>query len=67
MTVALLHALEHHGYPGQVAVTALHEHYRSYGTDLILRPFAVAADATCELLDMAMRREDGDEVPRAPS
>jgi Kef-type K+ transport system membrane component KefB len=70
-TVALLHALDHHGYPGRVAVTALHEHdaerYRSYGTDLILRPFAVAADATCELLDLALQRDEGDEVPRAPS
>ncbi len=55
-TTALLHALRHHDYDGQVAVTALHErdavHYRALGADVVLRPFTIAADATCQLLGL---------------
>jgi Kef-type K+ transport system membrane component KefB len=55
-SVALLHGLRHHGYQGRVALTALNEHdaqrYRDLGADVVLRPFAVAADATCDLLGL---------------
>jgi Kef-type K+ transport system membrane component KefB len=55
-TTALLHALQHHDYRGQVAVTALHQRdadrYEALGAHLVLRPFAIAAEATCELLGL---------------
>lgn len=55
-TTALLHALEHHDYRGLIAVTALHERdaarYQSLGADVVLRPFTIAADATCQLLGL---------------
>ncbi len=53
-TTALLHALQHQEYRGQVAVTALDDrdalHYRTLGADVVLRPFTIAANETCELL-----------------
>ena len=53
-TTALLHALQHQEYRGQVAVTALDDRdasrYRTLGADVVLRPFTIAANETCELL-----------------
>lgn len=55
-TTALLHALQHHGYEGQVAVTALHQRdadrYQDLGANVVLRPFTIAADVTCQLLGL---------------
>jgi hypothetical protein len=53
-TTALLNALQHQEYRGQVAVTALDDRdasrYRMLGADVVLRPFTIAANETCELL-----------------
>jgi Kef-type K+ transport system membrane component KefB len=52
--IALLHALEHHGYAGRVGLSAHHpydaEDLRIRGADLVLRPYeAAAADAAATL------------------
>ena len=60
-TTALLHALGHHDDDGLVAVTALHERdavrYQALGADVVLRPFTIAAEATCQLLGVSTETE----------
>lgn len=54
VNLALLHALRHHGYAGNVALTAHSETDRDFlarsGADLVLLPFADAADQATDLL-----------------
>jgi Kef-type K+ transport system membrane component KefB len=54
--LALLHALEHHGYTGRVAVTAHHDDdaqaLRERGADLVLSPFRDAAEQAAGALDV---------------
>ena len=54
VNLALLHALRHHGYAGQVALTAHTmrdaERLRAAGADAVLLPFADAAERAVELL-----------------
>jgi Kef-type K+ transport system membrane component KefB len=54
LNLALRHALRAHGFRGAVALTAHTAHdarvLQSQGADLVLRPFAVAAEQTAEVL-----------------
>ncbi|HEX9870330.1 MAG TPA: NAD(P)-binding protein, partial [Candidatus Tectomicrobia bacterium] len=54
INLALLHALRHHGYTGQVALTAHTTHdaerLRSAGADVVFLPFSDAAERAVELL-----------------
>jgi hypothetical protein len=51
--IAVLHGLEHAGYDGRVAVTAHLEQdvarLGEAGADVVLRPFATAAERSAEL------------------
>ncbi|WP_233345958.1 NAD-binding protein [Saccharomonospora iraqiensis] len=62
---ALLHGLRHHGYEGVVALTAHTARdaalLREAGADVVLEPFAAAADATTEALDRLGPRSGGDD------
>lgn len=53
--LALLHALDHHGYEGKVAVTVHHDddadELIARGADLVLSPFADAADDAADALE----------------
>ncbi len=57
---ALLHGLEHHGYPCNVAVTAdrdsIAERLRDEGADLILMPYPDAAKEAADILDEKLNR-----------
>jgi Kef-type K+ transport system membrane component KefB len=54
VNLALLHALRHHGYAGQIALTAHTiqdaERLRAAGADAVLLPFADAAERAVELI-----------------
>lgn len=56
VNLALLHALRHHGYTGKVALTAHSVIDRDFldrsGADLVLLPFADAADQAADLLTL---------------
>lgn len=60
VNLALLNALRHHGYAGQVALTAHTtqdaERLRAAGADVVLLPFADAAERAVELLAAAPGR-----------
>ncbi|MCS6925076.1 MAG: cation:proton antiporter [Candidatus Binatia bacterium] len=60
VNLALLHALRHHGYTGQIALTAHTaqdaERLRAAGADVVLLPFADAAERAAEILTAAPGR-----------
>lgn len=59
--LALLHALDHHGYGGKVAVTVHHDddadELLGRGADLALSPFADAADDAADAVERGRRPE----------
>jgi Kef-type K+ transport system membrane component KefB len=59
---ALLHSLHHHGYRGRVAVTAHHDdevdELRARGADVVLQPFAAAAESAVAALDAATEADE---------
>ena len=56
--LALLHALEHHGYTGQVLLSAHHtedaDDLRAHGAHHVLRPYEAAAAAAVASLSAAL-------------
>jgi hypothetical protein len=62
---ALLHGLRHHHYQGTIVLTAHIRHdaeeLRAAGTDLVLDPFGIAANAASNTLDELLTdRRKGD-------
>ncbi|MEU2006891.1 cation:proton antiporter [Rhodococcus sp. NPDC019627] len=59
--LALLHALHHHQYRGHIALTAhtVHdaEQLLAAGTEVILEPFSLAADAATQALDQLLAKD----------
>ena len=59
--LALLHALEHHGYGGRVALSAHHAHVdeelRARGADYVLRPYEAAAAVAAATLSSSLGRK----------
>lgn len=65
INLALLHALRHHGYRGRIAVTTHTPNttkvLQAAGADLVLLPFA---DAANEVVDLLMMHDKGKDYPR---
>lgn len=65
INLALLHALRHQGYRGRIAVTthtpSTTEVLQATGADLVLLPFA---DAANEAVDLLMMHDKGKDYPR---
>lgn len=65
INLVLLHSLRHHGYRGRIAVTTHTPNttkvLQAAGADLVLLPFADAADQAADLLLM---RDKGENYPR---
>ena len=67
---ALLHGLEHHGYPCQVAVTAdrddVADRLRQEGAHLVLMPYPDAAKEAADVLDNSLSGLDQSEEQSEP-
>jgi Trk K+ transport system NAD-binding subunit len=65
ISLALLHALRHHGYRGRIAVTThtpdTTKALQAAGADLVLLPFA---DAANEAVDLLMMHDKAKDYPR---
>lgn len=61
VNLTLLHALQHYGYQGKLAVTVHQDHedeaLQTSEVDLILRPFVDAAEQAAEELSKALKRQ----------